>query len=236
MFAPVIVNGKARSLMTYEPRRNVYASDYSTYCEANGNGWQLDDWSNVCMIRDLAELLCRSTNTQKHYGTGPVGGLARTNGELVHKGEFWGSSGTNSSVKIFWLENIACNIARYIRGILSSPIMVKMYPPYGNFENSVKSSTEGYINTGLVIPGKYGQVSFITTTIINEYGTFPTGVDGTGSTYACDILYFDIPNIFTYGTSYRDGDRYCGGLESFSENNTTQYEGCGGSLAFKAAS
>lgn len=74
MFAPVVINGKARSLSIYKPTRRVYASEYNMYCEANGKGWQLDDWSNVCMIRDLVELLCRSTDTQKHYETGLVGG------------------------------------------------------------------------------------------------------------------------------------------------------------------
>ena len=233
MFAPVVINGKARSLSTYAPTTGVYASDYNTYCEANGKGWQLDDWSNVCMIRDLAELLCRSTDIQGHYGTGLVGGSVRKSGELVHKGEFWGSSGTGSSVKIFWLENIACNISRYIRGILHSPIMVKMYPPYGNFKSGTESSTEDYVNTGLVIPGAFGQASFITTTTINEYGTFPTGVGGSGNKFACDAIYYDFPNVFTYGSSFHDNDRYYGGLECFSANNTTRYDGCGGSLAYK---
>lgn len=199
MFEGSLINGKMRSLADKTPAVYTTGAQEVAACEANGKGWQLDDWSNTQMVKDLLILLSKSTNVQAKYGRGNCStSSVMSTGTTKSKGEFCGSNASNKAVKFLWIENwYADRFDRRYGCVTDSSrnIKVKMYPPY---------NTDG---TGYDIVKNYSNNfdGYVKTTTINEYGEFPEAGGGSESTGLCSFARV-YPGLFClWGGSYGVG-------------------------------
>lgn len=188
MFEGSSVGGKVRSIAGQAPMNTQTGATEKTQIEANGTGWQFDDWMNAQMVTHLLFLLGKSTDLQATFGNGHhTGGTAASSllqtGTLKDKGMFYGTNG-NAAVKFFWLENYYGDRWDRKYGVVyttSGHILVKPYPPYN-------TDGTGYIDTGLTISGTSG--GYISKTKMTEHGEFPIVVSGSETTYQPDGCWY----------------------------------------------
>ena len=176
-----------------------------TQIEANGSGWQFDDWMNAQMVTHLLFLLGKSSDLQATFGRGHYdGGSAASSllqtGQLKNKGMFYGTNG-NASVKFLWLENYYGDRWDRKYGVVyntAGHILTKAYPPY-NTDGS------GYTDTGLTITGTNG--GYISKTKMTEFGEFPIQANGSETTYQPDGCWFNTSqlNFLLWGAHCDDG-------------------------------
>lgn len=233
MFEGSLINGKMRSLADKRPASNTSGQQEISYCEANGKGWQLDDWSNTAMVEDLLILIGKTTDVQAKYGRGHDSGGSSllTTGTLKNKGEFWGANSSDGSkaVKFFWLENYYSDRWDRKQGMVtngSTHICVKMYPPY-NINGT------GYIDTGIVPSGSSG--SYIKTTDISEYGNLPKTLGGASDKYQPDGCLYSPGCFLLFGGECFRG-LFCGCAFALDSGVDAAYGSAGGSPSFKKAS
>ena len=149
MFEGSSVSSKVRSIAGQTPMNSQTGATEKTQIEANGVGWQFDDWMDKQMVTHLLFLLGKSTDLQATFGNGHyTGGSQESNllatGTLKSKGMFYGTSG-NVAVKFFWLENYYGGRWDRTYGVVyttSGKILTKPYPPY-NIDGT------GYTNLSL---------------------------------------------------------------------------------------
>lgn len=193
MFEGSSVSSKVRSIAGQTPMNSQTGATEKTQIEANGAGWQFDDWIDKQMITHLLFLIGKSTDLQATFGNGHyTGGSQASNllatGTLKNKGMFYGTSG-NVAVKFFWLENYYGDRWDRTYGVVyttSGKIMTKPYPPY-NIDGT------GYTNTGITIAGTSG--GYIKKTKMTEYGEFPIDVSGSETTYQPDGCWFSTAQL-----------------------------------------
>lgn len=193
MFEGSSVGGKVRSIAGQTPMNTQTGATEKTQIEANGSGWQFDDWMNAQMVTHLLFLLGKSTDLQATFGNGHyTGGTAASSllqtGTLKDKGMFYGTNG-NAAVKFFWLENYYGDRWDRKYGVVyttSGHIFTKPYPPY-NTDGS------GYEDTGITISGTSG--GYISKTKMTEYGEFPVVVSGSETTYQPDGCWFNTTQL-----------------------------------------
>lgn len=209
MFEGSSVSSKVRSLAGQTPMNAQTGATEKTQIEANGSGWQFDDWANREMIRDVLTLLGRSTNVQAVYGAGhTTGGSSASSllqtGTKKSKGMF-SCSNNNDAVKVLWLENYwGDRWDRYYGMIYDSAnvIKVKMHPPYN-------TDGTGYTNTGVSITGTNG--GYISATKMTEYGMLPKTVSGSETTYEADGCWWNTSQTnFLFCGGYCYDGAHCG--------------------------
>lgn len=187
-------------------------------CSKYGNGWQVDDWSDAQMIKDLMILIGRTNNVDKKYGYGYA-----NNGELVTKGEFSGKY--PGGVKIFWMEGfISGAVGQNLNGVMHDTargIVVKMYPPYN-------TTGTGYITA--YPQSKMPSGGNIGKTLINEYGEFPATSGASATTYFC-TYYLPWGGNLQFGGSLADGA--AGFYYAFARNTTSALGSDGANVACK---
>lgn len=188
MFEGSNVSNKVRSLAGQTPMNNAAGATEISYCQANGDGWYLNDWALVKLWEDIAYLFGKNTNAQAVFGAGHNSGgtgaasLLQT-GTLKDKGPFYGTSG-NVAVKFLWKENAWGDRWDRIAGCMnvSGTIRVKMHPPYN-------TDASGYVNTGITPGGTSG--GYISAAKMTSYGLIPQTASGSDSTYWPDGLWFN---------------------------------------------
>lgn len=228
MYEGSLINGKMRSLADKTPADSTLGAQEVTACGANGKGWQLDDWSNTQMVKDLLILLSKSTNVQAKYGRGNCStSSVMSTGTTKSKGEFCGSSASNKAVKFLWIENWYGDRWDRKYGCVtdgSRNVKIKMYPPY---------NTDG---TGYDIAKNYSSnfSDYVKTTTINEYGEFPETGGGSGSTGTCDYAYVYRRDFCCWGGDYDRWDE-CGFYLYLYNSFDSVGPGTGGSPSFKLA-
>lgn len=207
MFEGSSVSSKVRSLAGQTPMNTQTGATEKTQIEANGSGWQFDDWMNAQMVTHLLFLLGKSSDLQATFGRGHYdGGSAASSllqtGQLKNKGMFYGTNG-NASVKFLWLENYYGDRWDRKYGVVyntAGHILTKAYPPY-NTDGS------GYTDTGITITGTSG--GYISKTKMTEFGEFPIAASGSETTYQPDGCWWNASqlNFLLWGAICSDGLR-----------------------------
>lgn len=205
MFEGSSVSSKVRSIAGQTPMNTQQGETEKTQIEANGSGWQFDDWIDKQMITHLLFLIGKSTDLQATFGNGHYSGGSQTShllatGTIKNKGMFYGTSG-NAAVKFFWLENYYGDRWDRTYGVVYTTgghILVKLYPPY-NTDGS------GYKDTGLTIKGTSG--GYISKTKMTDSGEFPIEASGSDSTFQPDGCWFSTAqlNFLLWGASCGNG-------------------------------
>lgn len=193
MFEGSSVSSKVRSIAGQTPMNTQTGATEKTQIEANGAGWQFDDWINVQMITHLLFLIGKSTDLQATFGNGHYTGGSQAShllqtGTLKNKGMFYGTSG-NVAVKFFWLENYYGDRWDRKYGVVyttGGKILAKPYPPYNE-------TGSGYTDTGLTITGTNG--GYISKTKMTDIGEFPIQVNGSETTYQPDGCWWNTSQL-----------------------------------------
>ena len=231
MFAVSEVNGRIRSLAGKRPLVHKIGSQEKPLIEANGPGWQFDDWMNTCMIVDLLFLLGKSTDLQGIFGMGnsSTNNYPNVTGELMNTSMFYGSNDTTKSIKFFYMENYYGDSHKRKYGCISNStrsILVKPYPPY---------STETNNPSGYIEVAKFnGYMSgYISKTKMTEYGMIPIELNGGSTTYIPDYALIGYPDKFLIWGGGWSSTSYAGFYFDLGSMFSSAGNGISPSLSFK---
>lgn len=206
MFEGAVINSRMRSLSGQTPTASQTDEQETTAAKQNGDRWDKLSFSEITLMYEMCTMISCHTNSQTKFGMGccTADNFLQT-GTLNGKGQFFGSTGTASAVKVFHCENFFGNYWKRLRGLLliNGVYHVKPVPPY----NSVGTD---YINTGMTVSGTSGGYTS-KMELASDIGRLPTVVSGSETTYECDGCYFnnEITAVALFGGSRSDGSR-CG--------------------------
>ena len=230
MFTPCKVNGRIRSLADKGVLVNKTGPQEKELIEANGPGWQYDDWMNTCMVVDLLFLIGKSTNLQSKFGYGNVNKYhPNITGKTASYGMFFSRNNINQPVKVFYLENYYGDTFKRKYGCVSNSnrsILIKPYPPYSIDTNNLPRYIE-VAKFNSVIGG------YISKTKMTEYGMIPIEVYGSDSTYVPDYCNCGDTNKFLVWGGDDNSDEQAGMYVKLSYTFSDLYPNVSPSLCYK---
>lgn len=238
---------RLRSLSGQENMVSQTASAERARAQANGSGWDIEQFVDRMLINDLLVLLGKSTNTQAVYGQGSVNNpwndgkniYSETTGTADKKGLFWGgSAGTTDIVKVFGMESYwGTEWRRYVGWVFANGIQ-KVKMTYGTEDGSTANgynlTGDGYISIAdSGITGNSG--GYISGTKQTIYGRLPETLSGSSSTYDADVCRYDasIVAVARFGGYWPYGAS-CGAFSvNLSRTAGNAYSDIGASPSFK---
>lgn len=190
------LSNKIRSLSGQAICKNVAGDTQISYAKANGDGWNIDEYSMRRLINYLLILIGKSTDVQSVFGNGRYsGGSASSNnqlntGTLDKKGMFYGDN-ANGAVKVFHIENWWGNIWKITNGCIqkSGELFYKMCEGTwdGSTVDEYNSTGEGYVSSGVTNTGTVTEQYIKTMKLVPGIGLVPKNESGgSSSTYWCD--------------------------------------------------
>lgn len=242
-FRGSLVDGKLRSLKGQAQDNNTSTTAERTAAQANGNGYDILQWSDWQLLMDMCYLLGKSTDLQSTFGQGHTTGGASaadllTTGTLGDKGRFYGYTDTTHAVKVFHTE--VCWGDRWERIVGCSQNhgvwKMKMTPEGGGYN----LTGAGYDAVGETVPQPDLNASFggyFSAARNTPQGLLPTALNGSSATYYCD--YHQI-NASALAVLVVGGDcitsSKCGRCVYANNTAGTMEWGIGASLSFKRTS
>ncbi len=113
-------DGKLRSLSGKDPQGSVSITDFRTYAQANGEGYDQMAFYPLTLLQCLFLLKYKSRDSQTALGQGLVGASAKVNtGGADKKGMYYGGDGTEQ-VKFAGIEDFWGNLYYWIDGLFSN--------------------------------------------------------------------------------------------------------------------
>ena len=204
------VGSKVRSLSGLSPEvRGSSSAEQRTRVQANGEGWDIEQYSDYVLITLLLTLLCKSTNTQGKYGKSTVNG-STVSGLSDSNGLFYGEDthSDTTKIKVFGMEYWWGNQPRLLLGFLGkerTPFF-KLTP--GTADGSTASDfnvtgeTTGYLSVSGKLPSTNGKIYKVR--FENNGIMYPVEV-GSASyfTYYCDSISAQYNSPFLFGGEVR---------------------------------
>ncbi len=189
LFDGSVVNNILHSFSGLAPCNTVAGGTQLDYAYQNGELWNSDTYSRVMLLWDLLTLMGKSDDLQGTWGKGYDSGMSqashlKNSGQGLTKGQFYGKPSTSDVVKVFHIENLWGNLWKIMQGLLTNgsvKYLVKMTAPYNDTGKKYHQMTFGPTGTS----GGY-QSAHNT----DEYGTLPTTVSGSSTTYIPDGCWF----------------------------------------------
>lgn len=204
-YQPANISSKLRSLSGQTILTGATGTTELTYAQANGDGWNLQDFAMVNMISMLLTLMCKSTNLQAKLGEGRSSAANATTGECNDKGMFYGTS-ANGPVKIFGIENGYGNYWKRTNGCVytASGMKYKMTETTMDGSTVVGYNTDG---TGYLTHQTFSGTSggYISASALTANGIFPTVASGSSSTYFSDGLWWASGGFAVVGGDFGNG-------------------------------
>ena len=190
------ISNKIRSLSGQAICKNVAGNTQISYAQANGTGWNVDEWNFRRLINYLLVLMGKSLDTQTVFGTGRYSGGSQNNnnqiktGTMDSRGMFYGDN-ANGGVKVFYMENWWGNIWKITNGIIqkAGKMLYKMCEGTHDGSSTVNYNSDGtgYIDSGVTNTGTITQQHLRNMTLVPHLGLVPTNTaGGSTSTYYCD--------------------------------------------------
>ena len=193
-----LADGVTRSISGQAVSQKLTAEQEIAYAQANGTGWMIENFGDRLLINYLLILMGKSLDTQGVFGQGITNESetalnAYTTGALNDKGLFYGSSSTNTAVKIFGTENYWGLQWRRTTGLVIQGGTIK----YKLTESDADGASGGYtiqgsnyIDSGIVTAGTSGE--YISAMAYEKDGAaLPANLAGSSSTYYCDGNRFE---------------------------------------------
>lgn len=194
MYEGSVQSNVLRSLSGVKPTSGISATAELTAAQANGDAWTIETWAFWNLIHDLLILLGKSTDIQTVFGQGHTTGGASADdflvcGTLDTKGQFFGSSDTVSSVKVFHMENFWGERWDRLIGMIYDDGMYKVkMTPEGDGYNFTGA---GYDTVRKGITATAAGGGYVKNAQQTEHGLFPTVLGGGSATYDCDYHYYN---------------------------------------------
>ncbi len=223
MFKGSMVSGKLRSLSGQYPQYSTTAQAERDAAKANGAKWDIRTWAMDELIADLLVLISKTTNGQAAFGQGQTSGYVSNasqhygmiqTGTLNTKGQFFGYNDTTHQVKVFHIEGFWGERWDRLVGAVykGGGWHIKMTPEGSGYNLTGAGYTPAAAGHGDLVDGEDSGGGYISTTIQNDYGLFPTAFSGSDATFECDCLWWD--NSYDVCVCLRGGSlsngSYCG--------------------------
>ena len=189
-------SNRLRSLSGMSIMNSKTGTQEISYAKANGDGWNIETWSDKLLLFLLLYLMGKSLDVQSTYGNGhSTGGSSASNliptGSLNDKGLFFGYSETSNKVKVFGMEDqwgeqwnrilgLMLNNGTYYYKLTEGTIDGSTINEYGT------TSTNGMISAG-ASPTSNGYVNKFS--VKDGKIILPSSVVGSSSTFYCDYYY-----------------------------------------------
>lgn len=194
IFQGGLVSNKLRSLSGLTPRGNDTATQQRTYAQANGEGWDIEQYSDYVLVTLLLTLLCKSTDTQSKYGNTATT-YSIVSGSMNQNGMFYGEN-TNTSttkIKVFGMEYWWGSMYRRMLGytINASVPTFKLTPGTADGSTATDFNSTGSASGYLTVSGKIPSSSgYITKMKFENNGImYPVQTGGSPTTHYCDYVY-----------------------------------------------
>lgn len=242
------ISNKIRSLSGQAICKTVAGDTQINYAKANGDNWNVDEYSVRRMINYLLILIGRSLDTQTTFGTGRYSGeTAQTNnqlntGTLDKKGMFYGDN-ANGAVKVFHIENWWGNIWKITNGCIqkAGKLLYKMCEGTGDGSTVENYNTDGtgYIDSDVTLSGTVSELYIKKMKVVPGLGLVPTAESGGSSaTYYCDGLWSDSTVVGFARFGNYPGYGLLVGAFTFNVSTAVSHSvwSCGVSLSYKKAS
>lgn len=183
--------------------------------------WYINVWCDTILLYGLEVLMSKSLDLQSKYGNGIVHGGQPVNaknayvtGSANDKGLFYGSiSDTDTVVKVFGMENTWGLVWHRLMGLINVDDTFKykltMSQTDGSTVDDYNTTGIGYLtadNTSSFVSNN----GYVSKMAFGDHGLLPKSIDGTSSTYYCDVYYNDsITSTYPclVGGSYNGGFR-----------------------------
>ena len=244
------ISNKIRSLSGQTICSNVAGNTQISYAQANGTGWDVDEYCFRRLINYLLILMSKSTDTQTAFGTGRYTGYVNTSntnqiktGTLDNRGMFYGDN-NNGGVKVFYMENWWGNIWKITNGLIQSggKLYYKMCPSMQDGSTVTgyqQTAATGYIDSGVTLSGTISELYIKEMQVVPHLGLVPTAASGgSSSTHYCDSMWSNssVVGFARFGSTPSDG--LLVGAFSLAVSNAVSNSGwvCGAALSYRKAS
>lgn len=193
IFVGGLVNNKLRSLSGLTPRGEDSTAQQRTYAQANGEGWDIEQYSDYVLVTLLLTLLCKSTDTQSKYGN-TASTYSIVSGIMNQNGMFYGEN-TNTSttkIKVFGMEYWWGSMWRRLLGYTINARVPTFKLTPGTADGSTASdfnatgASTGYLSVSSQLPSS----GYITKMKFESNGImYPVQAGGSTTTHYCDYVY-----------------------------------------------
>lgn len=196
-------SSRTYSRTSVTPTNNVSLTNFITYAQARGTGYDLFRYNQLILIQALYVIMFRNLDSQSKLGQGYTGGSdvvgTGANNALVNQYGMYGSTSSGTvHVSFLWIEDFYGNLYQWIGGMGStstkqlavSDKSASSISGWETAETGVTSNISGYL-TQVVGTAKTGFC--------------PKKAGGSSSTYYCDYGALASSNFPCFGGYYSYG-------------------------------
>lgn len=216
----IVSSNKLRSLSGSSPTVSTTLTNFRTYAQANGSGYELSCFHQLTYRQAMYILKYKNLNSQAALGKGYTGGSAKqSTGATNTKGMDYGSTSSSTErVKLFGIEDFWGNIWEWVDGMFCNSSRHIL-----TGTDSFNNSANGYTDQGQAATGDLsGYLSKIQGT--SGMGFLPKVCGGSSSTYYSDYASLYAGYFAGFGGGWNDGDYagafcvsvYCSASDSYS--------------------
>lgn len=187
-------NNKLRSLSGKTPTVSKTITQFRTYAQNNGDGYEQSMFYPLTYRQCLYVLKYKNLNSQEALGMGYVDGTsAQITGATNALGMNYGSTSTTSRVSLFGIEDFWGNVNEWVDGILT------------NTSGDILTSADNFNSTGTGYENQgQGTMSNMLGYVSKIHGNSKTGfvlkeVSGSASTYFSDSCSLYPDSVASYG-------------------------------------
>lgn len=192
---------KLRSVTGKKPQDNKSITDFRTYAQANGSGYDLCGFYQLTFLQAMYVLKYGNLDSQTAIGKGLTSGgqnAVNTTGATNGHGIDYGTASDTQQMRFQFIEDFYGNRRWAIDGIATDN-NCRLYTATDNFNNS----RSGYLDTGINGPNTGGYLDKVFGT--NELGFIAKTFGGSSSTYYSDCTYIRSNYLLFFGGDAGDG-------------------------------
>lgn len=175
---------RLRSKSGVTPTTNITLTNFRSYANNVGVGYQQWNWFTLLLLQNLYLLAYKNLNSQSALGYGYANGNSSSHqtGGTNTKGMIFGETDGKQQVCFLGIEDLWGNILQWVDGMFhNNSYQVTVTPDNKTFNDN----GSGFKNVGKFVSNNiYGKFSKVAHT--NEGGYFPKEFSGSGTTYYCD--------------------------------------------------
>lgn len=209
---------KLRSVTGKKPQDSKSITDFRTYAQANGSGYDLCGFYQLTFLQAMYVLKYGNLDSQTAIGKGLTLGdqnATNTTGATNGHGIDYGTTSGTQQMRFQFIEDFYGNRLWAVDGIATDS-SCRLYIATDNFNNN----RSGYLNTGINGLNNGGYLTKVFGT--NELGFIGKKLNGSASTYYSDYSYIRANYFLFFGGYAGDGADsgafscrlYCGASEA----------------------
>lgn len=226
-------SSKLYSIKGKTPTASVSLSDFITYANARGAGYEIMAAFQVYFVQAMYILKYKNLNSQSTVGKGFVSGLSaittggsETFGMSMELATSTQKTNGTTHVKLFGLEDFWGNLYQYLSGIASNSSR-NLLLTTNNFKNLTTSGGQEYTYTTGVTSNTGGYMNKSQGTSLGGFTMANGGASGSATTYYADYAHLNAGRFACFSGSYSNGDAAGAFYFRVSSNGSADsYVGC----------